>query len=94
MEKSDVSTQEIKKQLESMDISTGTGQASGSTEGTVPEVVHLELEPKASISNTTMHEHLRELNERLTGQKPPSKPVGSASDAFFDAVTGVWDIVD
>ncbi len=92
MEKSDVSTEEIKRQLESMDISTT--QASSSTAGLPTEVIDVELEPQASISDTTMRGQLQELNERVTGQRPPSKPVGSASDVCFDTVTGVWDIVD
>ncbi len=92
MEQSDVSTEEIQRQLESINISTC--QASSSSACMMPEARDVELEPQATLSDAAMREHLQQLNERLTGQNPASKPVGNASDALFDTATGVWDIAD
>ncbi len=93
MSQSDVSTEEIKRQLESMDISVGQ-PASSSAEGMTPEVIDVELEPPATVSDSATRENLQQLNERITGQIPPSKPVGNASYDLFDIATGVWDIAD
>ncbi len=96
MEKSDVSTEEIKRQLETLDISLtqAAAGAASSTEGRPIEVIDVEMEPQPSLSNASMRDILQELNRRITGQRPSSKPVGAASDALFDTVTGAWDIVD